>query len=115
MKKLLTLSLLLLSSFAAADLKEVKEKGTIRIGVFADKPPFGFLDKEGKNQGFDVEIAKYLAQDLFGDANKVEFVLTEAANRVEFLRSGKVDVILANFTQTPERAKVVDYARTLRP
>ena len=110
MKKLLTLSLLLLSSFAAADLKEVKEKGSIRIGVFADKPPFGFLDKEGKNQGFDVEIAKYLAQDLFGDANKVEFVLTEAANRVEFPRSGKVDVILANFTQTPERAKVVDYA-----
>ena len=110
MKKLLTLSLLLLSGLAAADLKEVKEKGSIRIGVFADKPPFGFLDKEGKNQGFDVEIAKYLAQDLFGDANKVEFVLTEAANRVEFLRSDKVDVILANFTQTPERAKVVDYA-----
>lgn len=88
----------------------IKAKGTIRIGVFGDKPPFGYIDADGKNQGFDVEIAKDMATDLLGGPDKVEFVLTEAANRVEYLKSGKVDVILANFTQTPERSEVVDFA-----
>lgn len=96
---------------AAADtLAQIKERGTIRIGVFGDKPPFGYVDADGKNQGFDIEIAKALSADLFGTPDKVEFVLTEAANRVEYLKSGKVDVILANFTQTPERSEVVDFA-----
>ena len=91
-------------------LAKIKEAGKIRIGVVGDKPPFGYLDAEGKNQGFDVEIAKNMSQDLFGSPDKVEFVVTEAANRVEYIKSGKVDVLLANFTQTPERAEVVDFA-----
>ncbi len=91
-------------------LAQIKERGVIRIGVFGDKPPFGYVDANGQSQGFDVEIAKYLANDLLGSPDKVEFVLTEAANRVEYVRSGKVDLILANFTQTPERAEVVDFA-----
>ena len=89
---------------------QIKEKGVIRIGVFGDKPPFGYVDTNGKNQGFDVEIAKEITNDLFGSPDKVEFVLTEAANRVEYLKSNKVDLILANFTQTPEREEVVDFA-----
>lgn len=88
----------------------IKEKGVIRIGVFGDKPPFGYVDANGKNQGFDIEIAKALSTDLFGSEDKIEFVLTEAANRVEYLKSGKVDIVLANFTQTPERSEVVDFA-----
>ena len=100
------------ASGAASDdaLAKIKERGVIRIGVFGDKPPFGYVDANGKSQGFDVEIAKYLANDLLGSPDKVEFVLTEAANRVEYVRSGKVDLILANFTETPERAEVVDFA-----
>lgn len=100
------------SQQAAAEdtVAAIKAKGTIRIGVFGDKPPFGYIDADGKNQGFDVEIAKDMATDLLGGPDKVEFVLTEAANRVEYLKSGKVDVILANFTQTPERSEVVDFA-----
>ena len=97
-------------SSGAATVAAIKEKGVIRIGVFGDKPPFGYVDANGKNQGFDVEIAKDLAKDLLGSPDKVEFVLTEAANRVEYIKSGKVDVLLANFTQTPERAEVVDFA-----
>ncbi|EXI62758.1 amino acid ABC transporter substrate-binding protein [Mannheimia granulomatis] len=89
---------------------QIKEKGVIRIGVFGDKPPFGYVDANGKNQGFDVEIAKEISNNLFGSPDKVEFVLTEAANRVEYLKSNKVDLILANFTKTPERAEVVDFA-----
>ena len=95
---------------AADTVAAIKERGSIRIGVFGDKPPFGYVDAEGKNQGFDVEIAKEMAKDLLGSPDKVEFVLTEAANRVEYARSGKVDLVLANFTQTPERAEAVDFA-----
>ena len=91
-------------------IAKIKAADKLRIGVFGDKPPFGYLDADGKNQGFDIEIAKYMAQDLLGSPDKIEFVLTEAANRVEYVKSGKVDILLANFTQTPERAQVVDFA-----
>ncbi|MBU3106453.1 cysteine ABC transporter substrate-binding protein [Clostridium gasigenes] len=88
----------------------IKERGTIKVGVFSDKPPFGYVDANGENRGYDVFIAKKLAKDLLGDESKVEFVLVEAASRVEFLQSNKVDLILANFTVTPERREVVDFA-----
>ncbi len=92
-------------------IEQIKKNGVIRIGVFSDKPPFGYLDAQGKNQGFDVEIAKHVAKDLLGDENKVQFVLTEAANRVEYLKADKVDIIFANFTVTPERQEVVDFSK----
>lgn len=93
-----------------SSLEKIKQNGKIRIGVFSDKPPFGYVDSEGKNQGFDVYIAKRFAKDLLGDENKVEFVLVEAASRVEYLQSDKVDIIMANFTVTDERKQKVDFA-----
>lgn len=91
-------------------IDQIKKNGVVRIGVFTDKPPFGFLDAKGTNQGFDVEIAKKVAKDLLGDENKVQFISTEAANRIEYLKSNKVDIIFANLTVTPERKEVVDFA-----
>ncbi|MCH5313173.1 MAG: cysteine ABC transporter substrate-binding protein [Helicobacter sp.] len=92
-------------------IEQIKQKGVVRIGVFSDKPPFGFVNEKGDNDGFDVFIAKRITQDLLGDENKVKFILTEAASRVEFLRSNKVDIIMANFTKTPEREEAVDFAK----
>jgi len=91
-------------------IEEIKQRGTIRIGIFSDKPPFGYIDANGKNAGFDVFIAKRLAKDLLGDESKIDFVLVEPASRVEFLESNKVDIILANFTVTEERKQKVDFA-----
>lgn len=91
-------------------IERIKNAGVVKIGVFGDKPPFGYVDEKGTNQGYDIIFAKRIAKELLGDENKVEFVLVEAANRVEFLKSNKVDIILANFTQTPERAEQVDFA-----
>ncbi|GAA5632461.1 ABC transporter glutamine-binding protein GlnH [Acinetobacter calcoaceticus] len=99
------------STTQVSSIEQIKKNGVVRIGVFSDKPPFGYLDAQGKNQGFDVEIAKHVAKDLLGDENKVQFVLTEAANRVEYLKANKVDIIFANFTVTPEREQVVDFAK----
>ena len=91
-------------------IEQLKQAGKVRIGVFSDKPPFGYVDAQGKSQGFDVEIAKAITKDLLCDENKAEFVLVEAANRAEYLVSNKVDIILANFTVTPARKEVVDFA-----
>ena len=88
-------------------LDEIKESGTIKIGVFSDKNPFGYVDENGEYQGYDIYFAERLAKDL---GVEVEYVPTEAANRVEYLESGKVDVILDNFTVTEERAQSVDFA-----
>lgn len=95
---------------ASSTLDQLKQADKVRIGVFSDKPPFGYVDAQGKSQGFDVEIAKAITKDLLGDENKVEFVLVDAANRAEYLLSKKVDIILANFTVTPTRKEVVDFA-----
>ena len=94
----------------ARTLDEIKADGTIKIGVFSDKNPFGYVDANGEVQGYDVYFAKRIAKDLLGSEDKVEFVFVEAANRVEYLESGKVDIILANFTVTEERAQKVDFA-----
>ena len=87
-------------------LDEIKDSGKIVIGVFSDKNPFGYVDENGEYAGYDIELANRLAEDL---GVEVEFVSTEAANRVEYLETGKVDVILANFTVTDERAQKVDF------
>ena len=96
---------------AAGELDKIKERGKIRIAVFSDKPPFGYIDENGENKGYDVYLAKRIAKDLLGDENKVEFVLVEAASRMEVLEADKADIVLANFTVTPDRAKQVDFAK----
>lgn len=88
-------------------LDRIKESGVIRIGVFSDKNPFGYVDENGSYQGYDIYFADRIAKDLGVEA---EYVSTDAANRVEYLESGKVDIVLANFTVTEERAEVVDFA-----
>ena len=72
-----------------SSLEQIQKDGKVRIGVFSDKPPFGYVDAQGKSQGFDVEIGKAIGKDLLGDENKVEFVLVDAANRAEYLPNKK--------------------------
>lgn len=86
---------------------EIKESGKIVIGVFSDKAPFGYVDENGEYQGYDVYFAERIAKDLGVD---VEYVSTAPASRVEYVVTGKVDLILANFTVTEERAQQVDFA-----
>ena len=90
----------------ARTLDEIKKSGKIKIGVFSDKNPFGYVDENGKVQGYDV----YIAKDLLGSEDAVDFVYVEAASRVEYLKSAKVDITLANFTVTDERKEQVDFA-----
>lgn len=87
-------------------LDEIKESGEINIGVFSDKSPFGYVDENGEYQGYDVYFGNRIGEDLGVNIN---YVSTEAANRIEYLQTGKVDIVLANFTVTEERAQEVDF------
>ena len=88
-------------------LEEIQASGKVTIGVFSDKSPFGYVDENGEYQGYDVYFGNRIAQDL---GVELEYVSTEAASRIEYLQTGKVDIILANFPVTPERAEEVDFA-----
>ena len=107
----LSVSLSGIQAFASGDdfrtLDEIKQSGVINIGVFSDKSPFGYVDENGDYQGYDVYFAERIGEDLGVEVN---FVSTEAASRIEYLQTGKVDIILANFTVTEERAEEVDFA-----
>ena len=99
------------ASAALADgfrtLDEIRESGKIVIGLFSDKKPFGYVDENGDYQGYDVYLARRLAADL---GTALEIVSLDAPNRIEYLQSFKVDVVLANFTYTEDRAQQVDFA-----
>lgn len=88
-------------------IKEIKKSGKLKIAVFSDKKPFGYVDNSGNFQGYDIYLGNRLAKDL---GVKPEYVSVDAANRAEYLVSNKVDITLANFTVTKERAKQVDFA-----
>lgn len=88
-------------------IADIKQSGKLIIGVFSDKAPFGYIDKDGNYQGYDVYFAERLAKDL---GVKAEYISLEPANRVEYAKTGKVDIVLANFTVTKERAEQVDFA-----
>ncbi|WP_338991941.1 cysteine ABC transporter substrate-binding protein [Fusobacterium animalis] len=91
----------------ARTVQEIKDSGVIRIGVFTDKAPFGYVDENGKNQGYDVYFTNRLAKDL---EVKVEYISLDPASRVEYAETAKADIVAANFTVTPERSEKVDFS-----
>ena len=91
----------------ARPLEVIKQSGEVVIGVFSDKAPFGYVDSQGKYAGYDVYFGDRLAKDL---GVKVKYISVDPASRVEFLVTDKVDIILANFTVTKDRAEKVDFA-----
>ncbi|MFV3283560.1 ABC transporter substrate-binding protein [Pseudomonas sp. NY15356] len=112
MKKLTALTalaLVVLSGAAHADrLADIKQAGVLRVAAFDSNPPFGFVDAKSKQiEGLDVDYAKALADKL---GVKLQVLPTNPANRVPLLTANKVDLVLANFTITPERAQQVDFS-----
>ena len=86
----------------------IKKRGVLRVAVFGDLPPYGWVDDHGNRLGYDVRLARQMAKDL---GVKVKFIQVNANNRVDTLNSNKADIVLANFTETPERKQVVDFAK----
>src|SRR5947209_18029584 len=95
---------------AQSTLETVKKRGKLIAGVKTDFPPFGTVDAAGKNVGFDVDVAHRFARALFNDENQVELVAVTSGNRIPFLQSGKIDIIIATVTITDERRQVVEFS-----
>ncbi|SHN05938.1 transporter substrate-binding domain-containing protein [Roseibium suaedae] len=86
--------------------EEIKAKGTATIGVQMDQFPWGFIDQNGQNDGFDIEIAKLITKELGVD---VKFERITGQNRIPLLVNGNVDFLVPSMTITEERAKVIQY------
>src|SRR2546426_1684192 len=89
---------------------DVKNRNRWIIGVKCDFPPFGYLDANGKNQGYDVEVAKSFARYAFGKSNRVSFFCVTTPSRIPALQSKRVDIIISTLTFTKARAEVIDYS-----
>ena len=101
----LSAALAVAAGAASADvLDTIKSRGTLIVGTKADYKPFGFRDPSGKIVGIEPDLAADLAKRL---GVKLELVPVVSANRLEFLQQGKIDVVLATLSDTPERRKVV--------
>ncbi|WP_075183498.1 transporter substrate-binding domain-containing protein [Pantoea sp. 1.19] len=118
MKKLLLAAMsaaVLLTQIAPAQadqLADIEKRGVIRIAVPQDFPPFGSVGTDLQPQGYDIDMAKYLANQL---KVKLQLVPVTSANRVPYLQTNKVDLVISSLGKNPEREKVIDFSRAYAP
>lgn len=118
MFKKLICTLLLLTLFVCGcgknnpkdDLDVITNRGKLIVGVRNDTKPFGYKDINGTLQGYDIDLAKYIAKDVLGDMEAVEFVPVNASNRISKLNAKEVDIVIATMSITNQRQLVVDFS-----
>ncbi|ANN74527.1 transporter substrate-binding domain-containing protein [Bordetella bronchialis] len=103
---------LALSAHAADLLDDIMQRGSIRVAVPTDYPPFGFVGPDMKPQGLDVDMAGLIARKL---GVKLELVPVTAPNRVPYLQTGKTDLTISSLGKTAERAQVIDFSIAYAP
>ena len=92
---------------AAQTPEEIQERGQVNIGMLVDFPPFGLINDQGEPDGYDADVARMLAEDLGVEVNLVPVT---GPNRIPYLLSGQVDLLVASLGITPERAEQVDFS-----
>jgi polar amino acid transport system substrate-binding protein len=90
---------------------EVKARKRWVVGVKCDAPPFGYINVQGKNAGFDVEIAKWFSRFAFGRDNRVSYECAPTPAREPLLTTGRVDLVISTFTYTADRDTRIDFSR----
>lgn len=110
MKRFIFFMLVLSSIVFGNSLDEIRKNGVVRIGVFPDNEPFSTAEA-GNFDGIEVELGKAIAKNIFGDeSGKVEFIVTEANERIPTLKANKTDIVIAAMTITDERAREIDFS-----
>jgi len=95
---------------SAGGLDDARSRGMLLVGVKTDFPPFGYLDRSGKPEGFEVDIARYLAKALFEEEGRLEAVPVTSGSRIPFLYNDWIDMIVAAMTVTEERRQVLEFS-----
>jgi polar amino acid transport system substrate-binding protein len=93
-------------------VEQIKKNGVIRIAVPEDTPLFGTIGADGQHTGYDVDVANMLGADM---GVTVELVPVSSANRIPYLTSGKVDLVISSMGVKPERAEVIDFSNAYAP
>lgn len=95
------------STAAAQTVESIKVAGTIKIGMLVDFPPFGIMNTSNEPDGYDADVAKLLAKEW---GVKLQIVPVTGPNRIPYLQSNQVDLLVASLGITEERAKSVDFS-----
>lgn len=93
-------------------LKAVQDKGSISLGIPTDYPPYGFMGPDFKPTGVDVAVAQLIADKL---GVKADLVPVSTPNRIPYLQSRKIDVIVSALGKNEERQKVIDFSVSYAP
>jgi len=93
---------------AESTVDAVRARGTLRVGVKTDAPPFGSIDAAGRPVGFEIDLARFFARVLFDDDRRAELVPVTTATRFEALRAGRVDLLIATVTATEDRQRQME-------
>lgn len=96
-----------MAAHAADAVQNIKSRGTIKIGMLVDFPPYGLMNEQNKPDGYDADVSKLLAKNL---GVKLQLVPVTGPNRIPYLLSGQVDLLVASLGITPARAKKVDFS-----
>ncbi|EHD20343.1 amino acid ABC transporter substrate-binding protein [Brenneria nigrifluens DSM 30175 = ATCC 13028] len=96
----------------ADQLQDIEKRGVLRVAVPQDFPPFGSVGTDLQPQGYDIDIARYLAQEM---KLKLQLVPVTSANRVPYLQTNKVDLVISSLGKNAEREKVIDFSRAYAP
>jgi len=103
---------LITTGAAHADLDDIIERGKVVIAVPQDFAPFGSVGPDLKPEGYDVDVAALIAKDL---EVELELVPVTSANRIPFLQSGKVDIVISSMGANPGRAKSIWFTAPYAP
>jgi polar amino acid transport system substrate-binding protein len=97
------------TAHAQSALDQIGKTKLVRIGIPADYPPYGFVGPDMQPQGLDVDMARYIAAAL---GARAELVPVTSTNRIPYLQTGKVDLMVSTLARNAEREKVIDFTRT---
>jgi putative glutamine transport system substrate-binding protein len=96
---------------ASGPLAPIRSHGVLRVGVKSDVPGFGLMDPDrGLYEGFEIELSKLLAKEIFGDGSRVAFTPVTAKTRGPLLDNGDIDFVIATFTVTEERKLTYNFS-----
>ena len=97
---------------AKADLNDILSKGVVKIAVPEAFAPFGSVGSSGEHEGYDVDVAKLIAKDL---GVKLELVPVVSKQRIPFLETGRVDLVISTMGANPKRAKSINFSSAYAP
>lgn len=89
---------------------EIIQRGKIKVGINTDSKPFGFTDSKGEIKGYDVDLARYIAQYILKNPNAIEIIPVTPSNRFLKTSTGEADILIATVTITPQRKSILNFS-----